>query len=57
MEQEKFFSGYCRRLDNARMVEVIVENGEVTEVDCAYGGCDFQTSCPIAKEINELKNV
>ena len=31
MEQEKFFSGYCRQLDAARMVEVILENGEITE--------------------------
>ena len=27
MEQEKFFSGYCRQLDASRMVEVILENG------------------------------
>ncbi len=56
MEVEKFFSGYCRQLDNARMVEVIAEDGEITEVDCCYGSCDFQTNCPIAKEIDELKN-
>lgn len=56
MEIEKFFSGYCRVLDAARTVEVIAEDGEVTEVDCRYGHCDFQTSCLIAKEIDELKN-
>lgn len=57
MELEKFFSGYCRQLDNARMVEVIAEDGEITEVDCCYGHCDFQTSCPIASQIDELKKV
>ena len=53
MEVEKFFSGYCKVLDCARMVEVILENGEVTEVDCNYGGCSFQTGCPIAKEMEK----
>ena len=54
MEIEKFFSGYCRQLDHARMVEVILENGELTEVDCCYGNCVYQTNCPIAKEIETL---
>ena len=56
MEQERFVSGYCRMLDCARMVEVILENGEVTEVDCCFGHCDFQNGCPIAGEIRELNN-
>jgi len=56
MEIEKFFSGYCRQLDSARTVEVIVEEGEVTEVDCCYGNCLYEGSCPIAKEIDRLKN-
>ena len=55
MEVEKFFSGYCRQLDAARMVEVIVEDGEVTEADCCYGTCVYQSNCPIAKEIEEQK--
>ena len=33
VEVEKFVSGYCRVLDASRMVEVILENGEITEVD------------------------
>ena len=51
MEVEKFVSGYCRVRDASRMVEVILENGEVTEVDCCYGNCVYQTNCPIAREI------
>ena len=54
MEIEKFFSGYCRQLDGSRMVEVIAEDGEITEVDCCYGNCVYETNCPIAKEIGEL---
>ena len=54
METEKFFSGYCRQLDSPRTVEVILENGEITEVDCCYGNCIYQSSCPIAKEIENL---
>ena len=55
MEVEKFLSGYCRQLDGSRVVEVILENGEITEIDCCYGSCVHQINCPIAKEIYELK--
>ena len=51
VETEKFVSGYCRVLDASRMVEVILEDGKITEVDCFYGTCVCQGSCPIAKEI------
>ena len=54
METEKFLSGYCRQLDSSRTVEVILENGEITEVDCCYGNCIHQGSCPIAKELDAL---
>ncbi len=53
METEKFFTGYCRQLDASRMVEVIAEEGKVTEVDCCYGSCIYQSTCPIAREIEE----
>lgn len=54
METEKFLSGYCRQMDASRMVEVILENGKITEVDCCYGNCVYQSNCPIAKEMEEL---
>lgn len=54
MEIEKFVSGYCRQLDASRMVEVILEDGEITEIDCWYGNCVYQGNCPVAKEIEEL---
>ena len=55
MELEKFVSGYCRQLDGSRMVEVILEDGEITEVDCCWGNCVYQGNCPIAKEIETLQ--
>ena len=55
MEQEKFLSGYCRQLDTSRMVEVIIEDGEISEIDCCYGNCVHQGNCLIAREIDELK--
>ena len=55
METEKFISGYCRQLDASRMVEVVLEDGKVTEVDCCYGSCVYQGSCLIAKEIDGMK--
>lgn len=57
METEKFLSGYCRQLDNARMVEVLVTDGGLSEVDCCFGSCVYESSCLIAKEIQELLKV
>ena len=57
MEIEKFLSGYCRQLDASRMVEVILENGEVMEADCCYGNCIYQANCVIAQQIDELIKV
>ena len=54
MEIEKFLSGYCRQLDASRMVEVILENGEVPEADCCYGNCIYQANCIIAQQIDEM---
>ena len=55
MEVEKFVSGYCRQLDASRMVEVILEDGKIAEIDCCYGNCVYESNCPIAKELNDLK--
>ncbi len=54
MEVEKFLIGYCRQLDSARTVCVVLENGEVTEVDCSFGNCPYQDGCLIGKEIEEM---
>ncbi len=51
MEIEKFFSGYCRQIDGSRMVAVVLEDGKLTEVDCAYSNCPYAPSCLIGKEI------
>ncbi len=55
MEEEKFFSGYCRRMDCSRMVAVVVADGQIDEVECDYGSCPYQSGCPIAAEIGEMK--
>ena len=55
MEQEKIIAGDCRQLDASRIVEVILEDGEITEVDCCYGNCIHEGNCTIAKEIREMK--
>lgn len=56
METEKFLSGYCRRLDGSRMVEVILTDGAVTEVDCDFGTCPFQGECTVAASVRELEH-
>lgn len=53
MEEELFLSGYCRQLDQSRMVTVVIENGAVTEADCCYGSCVYEPNCPIARQIGE----
>ena len=54
METEKFISGYCRNIDESRMVCVVTEDGKLTEVDCSYECCPFTGECTIAKSIEEL---
>ena len=54
MEKEFYLSGYCRTTDASRMVEVIVEDGKVTEVDCCYESCPHTPNCTIAASIREL---
>jgi len=54
MEKEVFLSGYCRTTDASRMVEVIIEDGALTEVDCCYENCPHTPTCLIAKSIREL---
>lgn len=55
MEQEYFFSGYCRTLDKSRMVAVETEGGKVTDVDCCYENCIHAPNCSIAEEIRQLE--
>ena len=51
---EAFITGYCRALDQSRMVEVEIPEDGVYP-DCAYPDCPHAASCQIAKEIRELK--
>lgn len=53
MEQEIFLSGYCRQIDGSRTVTAVVEAGKLLEVDCKYGTCLYETTCPIGKAIAE----
>jgi len=53
MEQEYFFSGYCRTLDTCRTVAVEIDGGKLTEVDCCYENCIHAPNCTIAEEIRK----
>lgn len=55
MEQEHYISGYCRCLDNSRMVEVITEDGRIAEVDCSFESCPHTPGCTIAQSIRQLQ--
>ena len=54
MEKEVFLSGYCRSIDQSRMVAVVTDDGQLTEVDCCYENCVHAPNCTIAKKIDEL---
>lgn len=53
MEEEKIISGYCRALDKSRMVIAVLEDGDLTEVDCDYPHCPHAQSCPIARQLQD----
>ena len=52
MDEELFFSGYCRALDHSRTVTVEISDGTV-DADCAYPDCPYAPSCPIAEAIRQ----
>ena len=54
MEREDFFSGYCRCIDNSRMVALVTVDGQIDEVDCNYESCPHRNECQIAKKIDEF---
>lgn len=51
---EQFVSGYCRALDQSRMVEMEWEPGGEAEADCAFPDCPHAGSCEIARKLREL---
>lgn len=56
METEKFVSGYCRQLDGSRMVEVILEDGAVTETDCCYGSCVYKATALLPRKSTNFRH-
>jgi len=51
--EEYIFNGYCRRMDQSRMV-MVEWTGECWELDCDYGCCPYETACPIAEQIRQI---
>lgn len=54
MEKEEFISGYCRVLDQSRMVTLEIVDGMLEDVDCCFGSCVHESSCQIARQIREI---
>lgn len=57
MEKETFFTGYCRQLDQSRMVTAVTEDSQLIEVDCCYGSCVYEPNCTVAENIRSLLKV
>lgn len=53
MEEELIFSGYCRQLDQSRMVTVELEGQQLADCDCCYGSCVYEPNCTIAQRITQ----
>ena len=51
--EEVFFTGYCRCIDQSRMVTVETCNGE-TNVDCEFFSCPYGQNCQIGINIQKL---
>ena len=51
---EQIITGYCRCLDQSRIVTVELDGGK-WYADCSYGNCPYEASCEIAKRIRELQ--
>lgn len=52
MEEERIITGYCRQLDQSRMVTIEVEDGKLTECDCCFGSCVYESNCTVAQQIS-----
>lgn len=53
MEDEVIISGYCRCLDQSRIVTGELEDGK-WYFDCSFGNCPHEGSCQIAQKLREL---
>ena len=54
MEREAFYSGYCRQIDDSRMVAVVAEGTTLVEADCCYPDCPYAPDCPVAQKIADF---
>ena len=54
MERETFISGYCRNIDNSRMVALECEDDVLTAVDCDFETCPHTKNCTIAQNIKDF---
>ena len=54
MEKEHFFSGYCRMVDQSRMVSAETNDHKLTEVDCNFENCPYTDRCTIAQQLQAL---
>ncbi len=51
--EEAFFSGYCRCIDQSRLVTAELYQG-TWQADCSYPDCPYATSCQIAQKLQAL---
>lgn len=54
MEREAFFSGYCRQMDDNRMVCVEADGNHLMEADCLYETCPYGSECAVHEKIEKF---
>ena len=52
MDEELIVSGYCRAMDQSRMVTLEWYQGEA-EADCAWPDCPYAPQCVIAEKLRQ----
>ena len=52
--EERIITGYCRCLDQSRMVTVELDGDAPPEIDCSYFSCIHQNGCAIAEQIRQF---
>ena len=53
MEEEIIVTGYCRALDQSRMVTAECYEGN-WEADCAWPDCPYAPQCQVARKLSDF---
>ncbi|MBO5953073.1 MAG: hypothetical protein J6Q53_02995 [Oscillospiraceae bacterium] len=56
MDDEIMLSGYCRAIDQSRMV-LVESDSTGMHADCSYPDCPHASACQLAQQLCQLRSV